>query len=82
MGNNAGKAGNKKHHEFEFVIDDRNTYHYAADFRSPQAKAQFKKYLQLEESYNLQLGKLENMRTQYSRVNQNEKIKWLRPYLI
>ena len=69
------KPETKKHHEFEFVIDDRNTYHYAADFRSPQAKAQFKKYLQLEESYNLQLGKLENMRTQYSRVNQNEKNK-------
>ena len=69
------KPETKKHHEFEFVIDDRNTYHYAADFRSPQAKAQLKKYLQLEESYNLQLGKLENMRTQYSRVNQNEKNK-------
>ena len=69
------KPETKKHHEFEFVIDDRNTYHYAADFRSPQAKAQFKKYLQLEESYNQQLGKLENMRTQYSRVNQNEKNK-------
>ena len=26
----------KKRHEFEFVIDDRNIYHYAADFRSPQ----------------------------------------------
>ena len=65
----------KKRHEFEFVIDDRNIYHYAADFRSPQAKAQFRNYLQLKESYNLQQNKLENMRIQYSRANQNERSK-------
>lgn len=65
----------KKRHEFEFVIDDRNIYHYAADFRSPQAKAQFRNYLQLKESYNQQQNKLENMRTQYSRANQNERNK-------
>ena len=63
----------KKRHEFEFVIDDRNIYHYAADFRSPQAKAQFRNYLQLKQSYNQQQNKLENMRTQYSRANQNER---------
>ena len=63
----------KKHHEFEFVIDDQHIYHYATDFRSPQAKAQFKKYLQLKESYHQQQSKLENIRTQYSRANQNEK---------
>lgn len=63
----------KKYHEFEFVIDDQHIYHYATDFRSPQAKAQFKKYLQLKESYHQQQSKLENIRTQYSRANQNEK---------
>lgn len=71
----------KKHHEFEFVIDDQHIYHYATDFRSPQAKAQFKKYLQLKESYHQQQSKLENIRTQYSRANQNEKPKWLQLYL-
>lgn len=65
----------KKRHEFEFVIDDRNIYHYAADFRSPQAKAQFRNYLQLKESYNQQQNKLENIRIQYSRANQNERNK-------
>ena len=55
----------------------------AADFRSPQAKAQFRNYLQLKESYNQQQNKLENMRTQYSRANQNEKKqKWLQLYSI
>ena len=63
----------KKHYEFELVIDDQHIYHYATDFRSPQAKAQFKKYLQLKESYHQQQSKLENIRTQYSRANQNEK---------
>ena len=57
----------------KFVIDDQHIYHYATDFRSPQAKAQFKKYLQLKESYHQQQSKLENIRTQYSRANQNEK---------
>ena len=65
----------KKRHEFEFVIDDRNIYHYASDFRSPQAKAQFRNYLQLKESYNQQQNKLENIRIQYSRANQNERNK-------
>ncbi len=69
------KTETKKHPEFEFVIDDRHVYHHAADFHSSQAKAQFRKYLQLEESYKQQLSKLENMRTQYSRANQNEKDK-------
>ena len=32
-----------------------------------------KKYLQLKESYHQQQSKLENIRTQYSRANQNEK---------
>lgn len=65
----------EKHPEFEFVIDDRNIYYEAADFRSPQAKAQFKKYLQLEESYNQQQNKLENLRIQYARANKGEKDK-------
>ena len=55
------------------MIDDQHIYHYATDFRSPQAKAQLKKYLQLKESYHQQQSKLENIRTQYSRANQNEK---------
>ena len=38
-------------------------------------KAQFRNYLQLKESYNQQQNKLENMRTQYSRANQNERSK-------
>ena len=63
----------KKRHEFEFVIDDRNIYHYAADFRSPQAKAQFRNYLQLKESYNQQQNKLENIRIQYSRAKPERK---------
>lgn len=67
------KPQTEKRHEFEFVIDDRHIYYEAADFHSPQAKAQFKKYLQLEESYNQQQSKLENMRARYARANQNEK---------
>lgn len=67
------KPQTEKHREFEFVIDDRHTYYAAADFRSPQAKAQFKQYLQLEESYNRQRSKLEQMRSNYARADRNEK---------
>ncbi|WP_294619914.1 M48 family metallopeptidase [uncultured Bacteroides sp.] len=67
------KPAVKERYEFEFVIDDNRIYHYTTDFRSPQAKVQFKKYLQLKEAYNQQLSKLENMRPQYAHADQNKK---------
>lgn len=69
------KPETKKQYEFEFVIDDNHVYHYIADFRSPQAKKQFKEFLQLTEAYIQQQNKLNDMRTQYSRTNQSEKEK-------
>lgn len=69
------KPRTEKQHEFEFVIDNRHTYYQATDFRSPQAKAQFKKYLELEKSYRQQQSKLESMRTEYVRAMPSEKSK-------
>ena len=42
------KPQTTKSHEFEFVIDDQNTYYQQSDFKSPQVKKLFGKYLQLE----------------------------------
>lgn len=69
------KPQTEKIHDFEFVIDDEHVYHEADDFRSPQAKALFGKYLQLEKSYNQQQSKLTDLRNQYIRATKSEKEK-------
>lgn len=62
-------------YDFEFIVDDHTTYYRLSDFRSPQAKALFSKYSQLEKSCKQQSGKLEDMRSWYSRANTDEKAK-------
>lgn len=69
------KPQTKKSHEFEFVIDDQNTYYQQSDFKSPQAKNLFGKYLQLEKAFKEQQKKLEEQRSLYSRTKENDKAK-------
>lgn len=64
-----------KKSDFEFIVDDHTTYYQLSDFRSPQAKALFGKYSQLEKSCKQQSGKLEDMRTWYSSASAEEKTK-------
>lgn len=64
-----------KNYDFEFLVDDHTTYYQLNDFRSPQAKALFGKYSQLEKSCKQQSGKLEDMRNWYSSASANEKTK-------
>lgn len=64
-----------KKYDFEFIVDDHTTYYQLSDFRSPQAKALFGKYSQLEKSCKQQSGKLEDMRTSYSSASADEKTK-------
>ena len=45
------------------------------DFRSPQAKALYGKYNQLEQSHKQLQEKLEDMRSEYSRADKQEKDK-------
>lgn len=75
--NNIGseKQKTEKNYDFEFIIDDHTTYYQLSDFRSPQAKALFSKYSQLDKSFAQQSGKLEDMRTGYSNANADEKAK-------
>ena len=69
------KPRTTKKHDFQFVIDDHSTYYQLDDFRSPQAKASYGKYNQLEQSYKQLQEKLEDMRSEYSRANKQEKDK-------
>lgn len=69
------KPSTKKKHDFDFIIDDEQVYHAASDFRSPQAKALFMNYLQIQESYNRQQSKLATLRHQYMRATPGEKKK-------
>lgn len=62
-------------YDFEFVIDDHNTYHRWNDFKSAQAKSLFGKYRQLEKSFRQQQNKLEDLRSWYSRAKENDKVK-------
>ena len=59
----------------EFVIDGQNTYYQQSDFKSPQAKNLFGKYLQLEKAFKEQQKKLEEQRSLYSRTKENDKAK-------
>jgi tRNA(Ile)-lysidine synthase TilS/MesJ len=63
------KPQTTKKHDFQFIIDDHSTYYQLDDFRSPQAKASYGKYNQLEQSYKQLQEKLEDMRSEYSRAN-------------
>ena len=69
------KPRTTKKHDFQFIIDDHSTYYQLDDFRSPQAKALYGKYNQLEQSYKQLQEKLEDMRSEYSRANKQEKDK-------
>ncbi|WP_291528218.1 tetratricopeptide repeat protein [Bacteroides sp. UBA939] len=62
-------------HDFEFVIDDNTTYYQWSDFKSPQARNLFSKYRQLEKDFRQQQNKLENQRSQYTRSNDDQKVK-------
>ena len=69
------KPQTTKKHDFQFIIDDHSTYYQLDDFRSPQAKALYGKYNQLEQSYKQLQEKLEDMRSEYSRADKQEKDK-------
>ena len=66
------KPQTTKKHDFQFIIDDHSTYYQLDDFRSPQAKASYGKYNQLEQSYKQLQEKLEDMRSEYSRADTSQ----------
>lgn len=71
----------KEKRDFEFIINDETTYYQLSDFRSPQAKALFAKYRQLEQSFAQQSEKLEKGRRKYAEASAEEK-KQLAPAIL
>ena len=63
----------KKGNEFDFIINDRYTYHRLEDFRSTEAKARYEHYAQLEEGYRQLAQKLEDLRQQYAQADKNKQ---------
>lgn len=62
-----------KKYDFMFIIDDSTNYYHLDDFRSPQAKALYGKYSQLEKGYKQQTDKLKEMRSEYASAGRDEK---------
>lgn len=62
-----------KKYDFMFIIDDSTNYYHLDDFRSPQAKALYGKYSQLEKGYKQQKDKLKEMRSEYASAGRDEK---------
>ncbi len=63
----------KKGNDFDFIINDRYTYHHLEDFRSAEAKTQYEHYTQLKESYRQLTQKLENLRQQYAQADKGKQ---------
>ncbi len=63
----------EKQYDFCFIIDDNATYHELSDFRSADAKEQYKRYRQLAENYRQKCDELETMRTTYATSSPQRK---------
>lgn len=68
MPKTSGKVG-----DFEFVIDDLNTYHTRADFRSPKAREAFDRLQQSEKSLSALQKKLEEKRMTYAKASAQKR---------
>lgn len=55
--------------DFEFVINDRTTYHTWKEFRSPEAKSFYEKATALEKQTGTIETRLDEMRTSYTKGN-------------
>ncbi len=67
------KPRNEQTYDFEFVINDRLTYHQQSDFHSSQAKALFNKYRQQTKELERQQTELSRLRDSYTTVNESKK---------
>lgn len=67
------KPEKKMVYDFEFVINDVNTYYNLEDFKSPSAKQLFQSYRQMAKDYHQQKEKLESQRQSYAEANETER---------
>ncbi len=62
-------------YDFEFVIDDNHLYRRWKDFKSPEARKEFRRHLQLNENLARQQNNLETLREKYINAGIEEKAK-------
>lgn len=65
----------RKVYDFEFIVNDRYTYHSLNDFTSSPAKELFGKYRQMEKEHKTQADRLEEQRDKYAKANKADKEK-------
>lgn len=59
--------------DFDFVVDDKRTYHREKDFRSSEALQLFRQYQQKEEALQRQQIQLKELRTRYATAAESER---------
>lgn len=62
-----------KSYDFEFVINDENTYHQLSDFKSFSARELFIKAMETNEKLNELTNELKEKRNQYASVSPNNR---------
>ena len=67
------KQVKKPARDFEFIVNDDHTYYQTTDFRSPQAKALFDQYRQLDQSFRQQREQLDKARQAYADADRTEQ---------
>ncbi len=67
------KPQSERTYDFEFIINDRLTYHQQSDFHSPQAKSLFSKYLQTAKELEQQQAELNKLRDTYATAVESKK---------
>ena len=67
------KPQSERTYDFEFIINDRLTYHQQSDFHSPQAKSLFNKYRQAAKELEQQQTELNKLRETYATAGEGKK---------
>lgn len=67
------KPEEQQEHDFDFVIDDNTVYHTIEDFRSTEARNQFKQWEQKKKDLRKLEDKLNKQRDTYSKANKTAK---------
>ena len=69
---NEGKGSNKAH-EFDFILNDKQTYTSASDFKNTQAKQQVKFWMETKQDLETTSKQLENLRDKYATASNDQK---------
>ena len=69
---NEGK-GSAKAHDFDFILNDKQTYTSASDFKNTEAKQQVKFWVETNQDLETTKTQLENLRDKYATASNEQK---------